>query len=140
MKREEWVFQFPANEILAAAQKKRDFHAERRDWWENQRHNVMLSIKSSGITIDESMATEILKSYSNIGRQPSVRIDPEMLADLQECNSKITEHRQKYASYVSFVSLLQSQGNTMLPMNKDDWLFFFSENKVDNGDDDDDDE
>lgn len=123
MNRKTWEFPYPADKLLAAAQAKFDHHHGRQHWWQYKRDEVMAKIKEGGIEIDESVAAPFTgKSY----RDPSVQLDVGLVRDMDECLAKVREHRDKATEYDGWVQVLGSQGQTMLPLHVDDWLFFFS--------------
>ena len=121
--RNEWVCELSVAEILEAAKEKLKWHKDRLDFWTETREKTEAQIKNSGLTIEKSVAA----GYSTTGRPPSVSIDSAMLADLNECNTKIAEHKNKefgYASWVQFLSSCRPKDRYML--NPEDWRYFYS--------------
>ena len=122
MIRNSWTFQYLNSELTDAAQKKFAFHSDRLKWWEQKKSEVMSKIKENGIDIDESVAL----GYSNSGRNASVTVRVDLVKDLQECVSKISEHRTKVSDYDAWIQVLSSQhGQGLQELQQEDWLFFF---------------
>lgn len=125
MKRDEWEFPYSANSLNEAAVKKALYHSERQNWWSAKKSQVLDLIRSEGITIDESLAGTDVGKLSNYTRLPNVTIKEDLRRDLDECIQKEKEHRNKVEGYNAWMEVLSSQGSTMLPLNQDDWLYFF---------------
>lgn len=135
MKREKWKFQFKADEVRVAAEVKVKFHTEREAWWRAKKEEVMVEIKTSGVSIDESIVDELGKiGYSNtmhlqsvrgIGGGPQIRIDPELVQRLQECHGKVDEHKDKLKAYTAWVEVLTAGGTQLLTLDHEDYLFFY---------------
>ena len=121
MNRNSWKFSYTADKLLDAANAKTSFHEGRLSWWAKKKEEVLSSIRSEGLEIDESVAL----GYTNSGRNTSVNIRNDLLKDLNECVSKITEHTGKLKEYNAWIQVLHSQGQAALDLNQDDWLFFF---------------
>ena len=122
MKRTSWEFPYTADKLLDAAKAKYDHHSVRLKWWEDKKAQVIETVKAEGIEIDESLADIISNSYH---RGPSVQIRTDLVRDVQECVSKIQEHRAKIEDYDAWMQVLSSQGQASFNLNHDDWLFFF---------------
>lgn len=124
MKRHEWQFHYSAADLKTAAEKKVEFHTQRLAFWEGKQAEVMGKIKESGLVINESVAAH----YSNkSGRTTKVEIDEKLEEDLQECCSKVNEHKNKLKDYEGWVEVMKAQGAESYELNADDWLFFFSD-------------
>lgn len=121
MNRNEWEFSYQADKLLQAALSKQAHHVDRLKWWETQKASVMDKIKAEGIEIDESLSNFTSNAY----RQPTVHVRNDLLTDMQECVSKVAEHRAKVAEYDAWGQVLSSQGQSALKLHHDDWHFFF---------------
>lgn len=121
MNRHQWNFEYDAKVLLDASRKKLNFHQERLDWWENKKKEVMGKIKEEGLEIDESVAI----GYTNSARNTTVNIRNDLLVDLNECTSKITEHKAKVKDYDAWCQVLESQNFQTFQLHQEDWLFFF---------------
>lgn len=122
MNRNVWKFSYTANRLCEAAKKKVEWHTGRKEWWTNKKEEVMTTIKSEGLEIDESVAFKMSSSYN---RNTTVNIRNDLLKDLDECVGKMSEHENKVKDYSAWVQVLESQGHVTLELNHDDWLFFF---------------
>lgn len=128
--RDKWEFPYPADKLATAAQAKSSHHLDRLAWWQMQKAETVAKIKLEGLEIDDSLVEK--QRFSNsYGRDTTVNIKTELLRDLNECIDKIREHRGKAEEYGAWVQVLKSQGQASLPLNKDDWMFFFSAPVVD---------
>lgn len=121
MNRNGWEFSYTADKLLQAALTKQAHHADRLVWWESQKASVMERIKAEGIEIDESLSNFASNAYRN----PTVSVRNDLLADMQECVTKVVEHRAKVAEYEAWGQVLSSQGQAALNLHHDDWHFFF---------------
>lgn len=137
MKREKWKFQFKADEVNAAAGAKVKFHTDRLAWWQGKKEEVMTEIKTTGISIDESIVDELGKAgyagYQTLTVQnarfgnaaPQVRIDPALVQRLNEAHGKIEEHKGKVKAYTAWVEVLGAGGSQLLTLDHEDYLFFY---------------
>lgn len=127
MNRHEWTFTYTADKLLAAAIAKKNWHEGRLNWWAKSRDEIKQTIKSEGIEIDESVAygTENYLSNKSAHRGAAVSIRNDLVKDLNECVQKVSEHQNKIKDYDAWVQVLESQGQSSLELNQDDWLFFF---------------
>lgn len=126
MQRTEWNFPYTADVLLEAAKRKIAHHKSRLAFWERKKGETMGKIKESGIEIDESLAEDDFKLSNSYRRGPTVQINNELLRDLEECVTKIKEHKSKTEGYLAWAEVLGSQGKASFPLNQDDWLYFFS--------------
>jgi len=125
--RKEWKFPYTATALLHASQAKVSFHSERVIAWTDKQKEVMETIKAEGLTIEESLAAAI--SSKTYNRQATVTIDDKLLRDMDECTSKISEHKEKVAVYEGWVAMMEMEAANSQPvvlqLDHDDWLFFF---------------
>lgn len=126
MNRDNWRFAYTADKVLLAALEKKVHSENRLKWWADKREEIIAKVKAEGIEIDESLAD--LSLSNSYGRQPSARIRNDLVADLSECVQKTMEHRKKIEDYDAWVQVLESQGQSTLQLDQDDWLFFFGKN------------
>lgn len=125
MKRDEWEFPYGAEILNDAATKKNAHHFERQKWWENKKQEVMTTIKSEGIEIDESLAGEYVGKMSNYSRGTTVMVRNDLQKDLDECVAKIKEHRNKAEGYAAWTEVLSVQKGMVFNLHQEDWLYFF---------------
>ena len=55
MLRDEWKFNYAARDVAGAANAKVAYHTERVAFWKAKREEVMASIRSDGLEIDEKL-------------------------------------------------------------------------------------
>lgn len=122
--RNKWAFAYTADRLLTAAQAKKSYSEARVKWWADKREEVLNKIRAEGLEVDESLNVDP-KFSSNYARQPTVQIRNDLLRDLQECNEKRREHTEKVSDYSAWIQVLESQGQSTLQLDQDDWLFFF---------------
>lgn len=136
MNRDSWQFTYRATVLCEAAKTKNAHHAERLQWWENKKTEIVERIKAEGIEIDESLANLTSNSYQ---RGPTVQVRTDLMADLQECVGKTREHRGKAEEYDAWVQVLSAAGESGFALHNDDWLFFFGNAASATADDDEED-
>lgn len=125
MKRNDWEFPYSIGELNIASKVKHDHHMARLQWWNDKKAETIDKVKAEGIEIDESLADQISNSY---GRGAQVQIRNDLVKDLQECVSKIREHRERVTEYDAWLQVLSAQSATrQLLLNQNDWLFFFGD-------------
>ena len=123
--RTSWKIKMPAANVYVAAQEKLEFHKERLAIWEEARSATIETIKSNGVVIEESVLNDFgTSTYSNSGRQPGVSVNSELVRDLNEANTKITEHKDKVRAFDSWVQFLSSATGD-LELTLSDYLYFF---------------
>jgi hypothetical protein len=123
--RHEWQFEFTAKKLAEAAAKKKAHHQSRLKWWEEAKAQVMTEVKDSGIEVSTSVADRYSNKSPNFGPQVMVRAD--LQQKLSECHQKIQEHYGKVQEFEGWIQVLNGNAEARLPLNSDDYLFFFSE-------------
>lgn len=122
--RQSWEFPYTADVLLEAATAKVTHHNARLKFWTDKKAEVIASIKSEGIEIDETLSD--LTSNSTYARNSTVQVRNDLVRDLQECVERTRAHQTHIAAYAAWTEVLASQGKASFPLNQDDWLFFFS--------------
>lgn len=126
MLRQDWGFDYTATKLADAADLKKVFHQERLDWWKAKRQEVMTTIRSEGLEIDEKIALEYRNPKQrdwNQGSQVMVRND--LQRDLSECLEKLGHHTQQLQQYDGWQQVLAANAEARVKLDIDDWLFFF---------------
>lgn len=126
--RDKWTFSYSTEKLLAAATDKMEHALARQQWWEDKKTLTMASIKAEGITVDESLVEQYAASAMNTWspRQTTVTIKPELLKDLNECISKIDEHKGRAKQYDAWKQVFTSQPPmASYGLTQDDWMYFF---------------
>jgi hypothetical protein len=131
-KRQDWAKTMRAEEILAGAETKLAFHKERLKFWEEQDAQTRVTIRESGISVNESLAAKTygvmkMSTANSNFRAPSVTIDPELEDQLQECFHKKQQHIIKIREYESWIEFLKGDHGP-LTLEIADFLFFFESN------------
>ena len=129
MLRQDWGFDYTASKLAEAAAQKQAFHQERLEWWKAKRVEVMTTIRSEGLEIDEKIALEYRNPKSrdwDRGSQVMVRND--LQKDLSECLEKLSHHTQQVQQYDGWQQVLAANADARVKLDIDDWLFFFGRN------------
>ena len=129
MLRNDWCFDYPASTRSEAAAEKLAFHHERLDWWKAKRTEVMATIRSEGLEIDEKIVLEFRSPKSrdwDRGAQVMVRND--LQSDLSECLEKLSHHTQQVQQYDGWQRVLAANPEARVKLDIEDWLFFFGRN------------
>lgn len=126
MKRDEWQFVYTATVLSVAAQKKIDHHNERLAFWKQTKTEVMATIRSEGLEIDEKIALGYRSPKSrdwDNGAEIMVRND--LRKDLTECMEKLGAHTERLNQYEGWQQVLAANPEDRLQLDIQDWLFFF---------------
>ena len=122
MKRNEWEFPYDSKVIMAAAAKKVEYHEGRLAFWEGKKVDTIRAIETGGIEVSESLGGS---TYSNTGRGAQIVVKANLQIDLNECTSKMEEHRSKIANYQTYVDALTIAPDTSLQLTVEDIQFFY---------------
>ncbi|MDH4449503.1 MAG: hypothetical protein QE265_02775 [Rhodoferax sp.] len=129
MLRQDWGFDYTAANLAEAAAQKKAFHQERFDWWKNKRDEVMNTIRTEGLEIDEKIALEYRSPKSrDWDRSSQVMVRNDLQKDLNECVEKLSHHTSFIQQYVGWQQVLAANPESRVKLDIDDWLFFFSRN------------
>lgn len=120
--RQTWNFHYTASQLHKAADAKHKHHQSRSAWWSDKKAETITKIRAEGLEVEESIANLVSNSYH---RGATVNVRADLMRDLQECVDKIREHSGKGADYAGWMQVLGSQGELQLPLDHDDWMFFF---------------
>lgn len=125
--RDHWKFEYTISLLTDAAAYKTNYHEGRLKAWREKRDETMAKIRSEGLEIKESaMANTTNYSVYNSGHGAQVYVRVDLQQDLNECEQKIAEHRNKVADYKAWNAVFAAQdGQKQLELSKDDWLYFF---------------
>ena len=127
MLRDEWKFNYAAREVAGATGAKVKYHTERVAFWKTKREEVMASIRSDGLEIDEKLVLAHRNPKSRDwerGTQVMVRND--LQKDLEECLEKLQWHTGELDRYLGWNDVLMANADARLELDIDDWLYFFS--------------
>lgn len=124
MNRDEWEFDYAAERLAKAAEKKMLYRQSRVKWWEEQKAAVLAQIKESGIEVNEGIGAK----YSNSTAQtPQVMVRADLQTKLTECHNKIREHMSAAREYDGWRQILTANISYTLKLKNGDWLYFFGE-------------
>ena len=129
MLRKDWCFEYTASKLSEASTEKLAFHQERLNWWKAKRTEVMNTIRSEGLEIDEKIVLEFRSPKSrdwDRGSQVMVRND--LQSDLSECLEKLSHHTEKVQQYDGWQQVLAANPQARVKLDIEDWLFFFGRN------------
>ena len=129
MLRKDWGFDYTANKLAEAASTKMAFHQERLDWWKAKRQEVMGTIRSEGLEIDEKLVLEFRNPKArDWDRGAQVMIRNDLQVDLSECLEKLGHHTQQVQQYDGWQQVLAANPDARVKLDIEDWLFFFARN------------
>ena len=129
MLRKDWGFDYTANKLGEAAATKMVFHQERLDWWKTKRQEVMGTIRSEGLEIDEKLVMEFRNPKArDWDRSAQVLIRNDLQTDLSECLDKLSHHTQQVQQYDGWQQVLAANPEARVKLDIEDWLFFFARN------------
>ena len=129
MLRKDWGFDYTATKLAEAAAIKMVFHQERLDWWKTKRQEVMGTIRSEGLEIDEKLVMEFRNPKArDWDRSAQVLIRNDLQTDLSECLDKLSHHTQQVQQYDGWQQVLAANPEARVKLDIEDWLFFFARN------------
>ena len=127
MLRKDWGFDYSASRLAEAAAEKMVFHQERLDWWKAKRQEVLGTIRSEGLEIDEKLVLEFRSPKArDWDRGSQVMIRNDLQNDLAECLEKLGQHTQQVQQYDGWQQVLAANAEARVKLDIDDWLFFFA--------------
>jgi len=130
MNRDQWEFEYTANKLSEAAQAQKDYRDGRVKVWEEKKAEIMTKIKDSGLTVHESPGEKLSTASNNyntraMGRGVTVMVDPMLQRDMDECMTKIEQHREASKSYDGWIQVLNANSEARLKLKHNDWMYFF---------------
>lgn len=122
--RQNWKFKYAAADVADAASAKRDHHADRLAWWEQQQKSLIAEIREKGLEVEESMSAVYASSAAPHGARLVVKDDYQ--TKLNECHMKIKLHSAKTREYDGWVQFLSIRTEA-IELDCDDYLFFYGD-------------
>ena len=126
MQRNEWTFEHTAARLAHAADAKITHHQERLAFWRAKREEVLETIRSEGLEIDEKIvlehATPKARDWERANR---VTIRDDLRYRLDECLDKLRAHTDKLAQYEGWSQLLLANPEQRVALDLEDWMFFY---------------
>lgn len=92
-----WLFEVRQEVVKAAAERRRDYHASRRQYWEAELTQATEAVKDS---------TEIRQHQVTGGVQVTATIDQEKGQYMTTCQAKVASHRAAELEYAEWAELL----------------------------------
>ena len=126
MQRDIWKFTYTAARLSEAAATKIAYHEERLSFWKQRRADVIETVRSEGIEVDEAIAVQYSHPKARdweIGSEILVRND--LRKDIVECSKKLAYHTERRDTYDGWRQVLDANPEARLALDIDDWLFFF---------------
>jgi len=128
MKRDQWTFQYSANQLAEASQKKIKFHNERLEFWGARRSKIIDQIKADGIEVNEKSVlqytTPKMRDYQEGG---DIMIRNDLRKSLAEAYEKLSYHTGRRDIYDGWRQVLEANSEDKIDLHIDDWLFFFGQ-------------
>ena len=116
MKRNEHQFQFSGAAIAKAASAEYEYHRQRLSYWQGEQEVAAKRARAAGIEVREYDVTG--------GKQVNVVIDPEVMARLNTCASKMNAHRSAADRFQIEAACYATQGERMYELHPDDVVYF----------------
>lgn len=121
-KRQEWTFQYTAEELTTAATAKRDYHAGRVAHWIGEQESADADLRANGITIRDAVRVGALGASNTYRQEPL--IDNQKMRRLEEAQAKVQEHQSKTEDYERWLRAFERAGGRTLELTVDDVDFF----------------
>lgn len=126
MLRDEWKFEYQAAKLAQASENRAAHHRDRFDWWRAKKDQVLQTIRSEGIEIDEKLVLEFASPKSRDWQDATrVTVRNDLRNDLNECLKKLAHHTRLMASYSAWSEVLSANPTAALNLDHEDWQFFF---------------
>lgn len=123
--RGKWEFEYGAKALADAATKQGEDRRARKATWEAEYQKVLVKIKESGISVEESLGRSLSNNTSAYGRGPDVNIDATLRTDLIECHNRIAIHDKAAEEYEAWAAVMKAQGDRRVTLTHADWMYFF---------------
>lgn len=96
-----WTFHYSANEVLAAAQKKVEYHKERIAFWQKESVMAEAELRQKGVEFKDYDVTG--------GKRLEVKTDPGLLRRYEEARSKMEMHELSLKEYERYARALEHE-------------------------------
>jgi hypothetical protein len=126
MQRNEWKFDYTAARLAEAAAAKIAHHTERLAFWKGKREEVLATIRSEGLEIDEKIVLGYQSPKArDWERANRVTVRDDLRQNLDEVLDKLKFHTDQLRQYDGWQQLLLANPEARLGLDIEDWLFFF---------------
>jgi len=100
MKRDEWKFEYTAARLAEAADSKIAHHGERLAFWKAKRDEVLSTIRTEGLEIDEKIVVGYQSPKSrDWERANRVSVRDDLRQKLDEVLDKLRHHTEQLTQY-----------------------------------------
>lgn len=114
--RQSWKFQYRGDQVLAAAVKKLGYHQDRLKSWQEESLKADKDLRATGLEFREMAITG--------GARVDAVLDPQKQSRLNECRSKVTEHKTASEGYERWARVLTANQDQLLELDIDDATYF----------------
>ena len=114
--RKDLKFSYTGTVLHKACEAKREHHAGRLGYWEDELAKAKDVFKSAGVEIREYAVTG--------GTRLQGVIDPSAQQRMDECQGKVTEHKDKTAEYDRWSRGFKANGDATFELDPDDIAYF----------------
>lgn len=114
--RDKLQFDYTGETLAAACEKRRDHHAGRREWWEDELAKAKDAFKDAGVEFREYPVTG--------GTRLDAVIDPPKQQRLNECQGKVSDHRDKAETYDRWARGFRANASAHFALDPDDIAYF----------------
>lgn len=125
MNRDNWEFEYTARNLATAAKAQREHREGRVKVWEEKKAEIMQKVKDTGLTVHEGVAASMANYTNSIQQGATVMVDATLQRDLNECVTKIRQHRDAATEYHAWEQVLEANPDSRLKLKHNDWMFFF---------------
>lgn len=134
MLRNDWTFEYRASLLSEASRHREDYHRSRLEWWRTKKDEVLGTIRSEGLEIDEKLVLEHPSPKARDWHDATrVTVRTDLRNDLDECLKKLAFHTNELRAYVGWREVLSANPEARLSLDHEDWQFFFSKPDSDRG-------
>jgi hypothetical protein len=126
MQRDDWKFHYTGKQLLEAAKAKVSHHQGKYKWWLATKDSLLNTIRSEGLEVSEAQALQHPGHKArdwNQGARVMVRND--LQTQLDECLRKLAFHTGELDSFQGWVQVFEANPESSLPLDHEDWMFFF---------------
>ena len=126
MLRDHWQFDYSAAQLTEATQAQIAHHQERIQFWRITKDQVIATIRAEGIEVDEKLVLAYASPKSRDWEDGGeIMIRNDLRKRLAECFKKLAYHTGWRDTYFGWKQLLDANPESRMPLEIDDWLFFF---------------
>lgn len=126
MRRNDWTFQHNAGQIAEATRSKIDYHQAQLAFWKEKREEVIATIRSEGIEVDEKIVLAFQNPKArDWDRAGQVLVRNDLQKALHEIYDKLRDHTEALSEYQAWENVLLAHPEDPLALDIQDWLYFF---------------